>query len=141
MLLPTEDLDLNAGSPKDCCTVLGPFIMRHIIPRIRIFTRALKKPPVTTYRAMHTASAKFITISPQGTPATREIEVYLGDPGGAYVIFDIEIGQAFKRDSILQGGCSLGHDEELYPLKFHHDTRHFSHGTFTSLVNILELEL
>ncbi|RDL37113.1 uncharacterized protein BP5553_04546 [Venustampulla echinocandica] len=101
--------------------------MRHIIPQIRICTRAVKKPPVTTYRAIHTATAKFITISPQGAPATREVEVYLGDPEEAFVLLDPEICQAFKRGTMLQGGCSMAHDQYLYPLKFHHDTRHFSH--------------
>jgi hypothetical protein len=113
--------------------------MRHIIPQIRISTRAFKKPPVTTYRAIHTATAKFITISPQGTPATREVEVYLGDPEEAFVLFDPEISKAFKRGTILQGGCSLAHDQDLYPLNFYHDTRHFSHSKFTSLVVIQEL--
>jgi hypothetical protein len=114
--------------------------MRHTIPQIRFFTRAFKKPSATTYRAIHTATAKLITISPGGTPATREVEVYLGDPEEAFVLFDPEISQAFKRRTILQGGRCLAHDQDLYPLNFYHDTRHFSHSKLTSLVIILELE-
>jgi hypothetical protein len=79
-------------------------------------------------RAHHSATARFITLSSKGTPVTREIEVWLGDPGNSYIMFDPEISQGFKTGTILHGGCSLAQDQHLYPLKFYHDTRHFSHG-------------
>lgn len=99
--------------------------MLYLLPRARISARAFNKS--TFYRAHHSATGRFITISPQGTPVTREIEVWLGDPGNAYVMFDPEISRAFQTGTILQGGSSLAQDQDLYPLNFHHDTRHFSH--------------
>ena len=79
-------------------------------------------------RAHHSATARFIIISSQGTPVTREIEVWLGDASNSYVMFDPEISRVFKKGTMLQSGCSLAQDQDLYPLIFYHDTRHFSHG-------------
>ncbi|TVY54664.1 hypothetical protein LCER1_G003651 [Lachnellula cervina] len=99
--------------------------MSYLLPRARISARAFNR--ITLHRANHSATGRFITISPQGAPVTREIEVWLGDPGEAYIMFDPEISRAFQAGSMLQGGCSLAQDQELYPLNFYHDTRHFSH--------------
>ncbi|KAH8589654.1 hypothetical protein B0O99DRAFT_692221 [Bisporella sp. PMI_857] len=95
--------------------------MLYLPPRTRAFSK------LTCYRAHHCATGRFITLSPQGTPVTREIEVWLGDPGNAYVMFDPEVSRALQTGTILQGSCSLAQDPELYPQKFYHDTRHFSH--------------
>ncbi|OBU00752.1 hypothetical protein VE01_01197 [Pseudogymnoascus verrucosus] len=42
-------------------------------------------------------------MSPQGTPITRQIDVWLGDRGSAYVYFDPEFSQPFQADRALQG--------------------------------------
>ncbi|OBT47224.1 hypothetical protein VE00_03386 [Pseudogymnoascus sp. WSF 3629] len=65
-------------------------------------------------------------MSPQGTPITRQIEVWLGDPRSAYVYFDPEFSQTFQTESTLQENGSTPQDPELLPLEFHHDTRHFA---------------
>jgi hypothetical protein len=51
-------------------------------------------------------------------------------------MFDPEIGRAFKTGTILQGGYSLAQDQDLYPLNFYHDTRHFSHGKKFNVCNM-----
>ncbi|CZT09791.1 uncharacterized protein RAG0_14431 [Rhynchosporium agropyri] len=99
--------------------------MRYLIPRTRKFAHAFAVP--TFSLSIHSATARFTTISPHGTPVTRDIEVWLGEPAEAYVMFDPEISKAFQTSAIAQGGCSLTQDPELCPLNFHHDTRHFSH--------------
>lgn len=103
--------------------------MYYTILRTRVLPCTLRRS-VFFSRAHHSATGRFITISSQGAPVTRDIEVWLGDPGSAYVMFDPEISRAFKTDeTILQGGCSLAQvDQDLYPLNFYHDTRHFSHS-------------
>ncbi|PVH74070.1 hypothetical protein DL98DRAFT_430190 [Cadophora sp. DSE1049] len=93
----------------------------------------------TFSRAHHSATARFTTISPQGTPVTRDIEVWLGGPAQAYVMFDPEISKAFQTSSVAHGRCSLTQDPELCPLNFHHDTQHFSHGTCIQTSNASEL--
>ncbi|KAK0112353.1 hypothetical protein ONS96_014926 [Cadophora gregata f. sp. sojae] len=95
------------------------------IRRVRISARASTVPQFR--RAHHSATARFTTITPQGTPITRDIEIWLGEPAEAYVMFDPEISKAFQTSAIANGGCSLTQDLELCPLNFHHDTRHFSH--------------
>lgn len=108
--------------------------MNHTILRTRLLPCALRRSVIFS-RAHHSATGRFITISSQGTPVTREIELSLGDPGSTYVTFDPEISRAFKAGAILQGGGSLAQDQDLYPLKFYHDTRHFSHGKeFASII-------
>ncbi|OBT64368.1 hypothetical protein VE03_05794 [Pseudogymnoascus sp. 23342-1-I1] len=67
-------------------------------------------------------------MSPQGTPVSRQIEVWLGDEddeGAAYVMFDPEFSQAFQAERTLQGDGSTPDDPDLLPLEFHHDTQHF----------------
>jgi hypothetical protein len=113
------------------------FIMLYLLPRARISARAFNK--LTFYRAHHNATGRFITISPQGILVNREVEVWLGDPGNAYVMFDPEKSRAFQTGTILQGGCSMAQDQELYPLNFHHDTRHFSHSIFVPMIATLEI--
>lgn len=101
-----------------------------LLPRVRVPTQALRK--LASHRAHHCATGKLTTISPQGTPIIRQIEVWLGDSGSTYVMFHPEISQAFKTGTILQGGCSLAQDPDLLPLNLYHDTRHFSHGMLCS---------
>ncbi|KFY88427.1 hypothetical protein V498_06794 [Pseudogymnoascus sp. VKM F-4517 (FW-2822)] len=82
----------------------------------------------TILRAHHSATARLTTINPQGSPIIRQIEVWLGDPGSAYVMFDPQFSEPFQVESTLQGGDrSIPQDLELLPLEFHHDTRHFAH--------------
>ncbi|RDL40378.1 Uncharacterized protein BP5553_00357 [Venustampulla echinocandica] len=99
--------------------------MLYLLRRARIPIRTFNK--LTFHRAHHSTTGMLITISPHGTRVAREIEIWLGDRGNAYVMFDPEISQAFQAGTILQGGCSLVQDQELLPLNFHHHTRHFSH--------------
>ena len=100
--------------------------MRYLFARVRFHPCGLNN--LIFSRTHHSATGRFITISSHGTPVTREIEVWLGDPGTAYVMFDPQISLAFQTGTFLQGGCSLAQDQELYPLNFYHDTRHFSHS-------------
>jgi hypothetical protein len=102
-------------------------VMYRAVLRIRVLPYPLRRS-VFFSRAHHSATGRFITIGSQGTPVTREIEIWLGDPGNSYVMFDPEIGRMFMAGTTLQGGCSLAQDPDLYPLTFYHDTRHFSHG-------------
>ncbi|KFY73344.1 hypothetical protein V499_06560 [Pseudogymnoascus sp. VKM F-103] len=98
--------------------------MFRILPQARVSTQLFRK--AVNQRPHHTATARLITMSPQGTPITRQIKIWLGDLGSAYVMFDPEFSQAFQTDSTLQGGDSTTQDPELIPLEFHHDTRHFA---------------
>ncbi len=72
-----------------------------------------------------------MTMDPRESQITREIVVWLGDPGDAYVMFDPEISPSFQVEAIPKGDLSPARDEEVCPLAFHHNTRHFSHGMFT----------
>lgn len=111
--------------------------MLQLLSQARTSARALNK--LNFCRLHHSATGRFTTISPQGTPVTREIEVWLGDPGDAYVMFDPEISRAFQTGTILRSGGSLAKDQELSPLNFHHKTRHFSHGILAYITAALEL--
>jgi len=106
--------------------------MLYLLPRARFPIRAFNK--LAFHRAHHSATGKFITISPHATPVAREIEVWLGDLGNAYVMLGPEISQNFQTATMLQGGCSLAQDQELFPLTFHHGTRHFSHSMFAPMI-------
>ncbi|KFZ10323.1 hypothetical protein V502_08196 [Pseudogymnoascus sp. VKM F-4520 (FW-2644)] len=66
-------------------------------------------------------------MGPQGTPITRQIDVWLGGPGSAYVMFDPKFSQAFQEERTSQGDGFTPQDPELLPLEFHHDTQHFAH--------------
>ena len=43
-------------------------------------------------------------------------------------MFAPEISEVFSAGTVLQGGGSMAQDQDLYPLKFYHETQHFSHG-------------
>lgn len=113
--------------------------MVFVLPRARVFTRSIRK--LTLHRFHHSATGRFITINPHGTPVTRPIEVWLGDQTNAYVMLDPEISQAFQAGIMLQDGCSLSQDQELFPLTFNHETRHFSHSRFAPMTNSSELNI
>jgi hypothetical protein len=109
--------------------------MFRVLPQARVFTRSFGK--ATIQRSHHTATAQLITMSPQGTPITRQIDVWLGDRGSAYVYFDPEFSQPFQADRALQCDGSTPQDPGLIPLEFHHDTRHFAHSMYIRLVVII----
>ncbi|TVY12689.1 hypothetical protein LARI1_G009024 [Lachnellula arida] len=122
---PTNHRRSNfTNTPTGSPTNPIPLSSCHTSSRARTPARAFNR--VTFHRAHHSATGRFTTISPQGTPVTRHVEVWLGDPGDAYVMFDPEISRAFQAGTTLRGG-SLAQDQELSPLNFYHDTRHFSH--------------
>ena len=72
-------------------------------------------------------------------PVARPIEAWLGDQGNAYVMLDPEISQASQTGIMLQDGCSLSQDQELFLLIFNHETRHFSYSRFAPMIISLEL--
>ncbi|KAH9204280.1 hypothetical protein DL95DRAFT_418380 [Leptodontidium sp. 2 PMI_412] len=74
--------------------------MRYLIPRALISARTFIVPKFS--RAHHSATARFTTTSPEGTLVTRDIEVWLGEPAQAYVMFDPEISKTFQ----TSGRCS-----------------------------------
>jgi hypothetical protein len=111
--------------------------MPHFVLQARFIARALSRS--SSYRYLHNGTGKFTTISPQGTPTTREIELWVGDPGESYVIFRPEIGRTFATSIMMQDGCFVAADPDLYPLDFHHATRHFSHSRSAVLRGIIEL--
>lgn len=114
-------------------------IMLYLLPRERISARSFNK--LSFHRTHYSATGRFITISPHGTPVAREIEIWLGDPGNAYVMLDPEISQAFQTETILQGSCSLAQDQQLFLLDFRHDTLHFSHSMFALMIVTLKLTI
>ncbi|KAL5350190.1 hypothetical protein ACLOAV_005227 [Pseudogymnoascus australis] len=98
--------------------------MFRALGKARSLTQSLSKS--TICRSHHSATARLTTINPQGTPITRQIDIWLGDPGSAYVMFDPQFSQAFQAVKTLQGGDrSTPDDAELLPLEFHHESRHF----------------
>ena len=107
--------------------------MFRILPQARVFARLLRK--AATQRSHHSATARLVTMSPQGTPITRQIEVWLGDPRSAYVYFDPEFSQTFQTKSTLQENGSTPQDPELLPLEFHHDTRHFARSIHLEVIS------
>ena len=112
--------------------------MPYFISQARVIARALSRS--RSYRYLHSATGKFTTINPKGTPTTREIELWVGDPGDSFVMFRPEIGRAFATGIMMQDGCSVAGDPDLYPLVFHHATRHFSHSMSAVTMGITELK-
>lgn len=48
-------------------------------------------------------------------------------------MFDPKISRAILSNRVLQNDSSLVQDSDLFPLDFHHDTRHFACSMFVSM--------
>ncbi|QPH15928.1 hypothetical protein C2857_000459 [Epichloe festucae Fl1] len=104
-------------------------------PRLRL-QDSFRKLPVQYRRAFqfhrkfHDAKAEFITLDTKGSLETRKLDIFIGEPDQAYIIFHKEFGFAMRSAIVKQTGICLTSDPEKIPLRFYHDTLHFAHVMF-----------
>lgn len=84
--------------------------------------RALHWPLIR--RRFSTKPAEFITLDAQGLRVTQKTNVWMGDPHEAFVLVPKEISDGMKGSS----------QDEICPLIFHHDSKHFSSSGLSYLV-------
>ncbi|QLI74756.1 uncharacterized protein G6M90_00g113650 [Metarhizium brunneum] len=80
-------------------------------------------------RTFHDAKADFIAFDLRGSLTTQKLDIFIGEPHEAYIIFNKDIGLAMKSGISNQTGICLASDSEKIALTFSHDTLHFTHGT------------
>ncbi|KID59688.1 hypothetical protein MAN_10494, partial [Metarhizium hybridum] len=79
-------------------------------------------------RAFHDAKADFITFDSRGSLTTQKLDIFIGEPHEAYIIFNKDVGLAMKSGISIQTGICLASDSEKIALTFFHDTLHFAHA-------------
>lgn len=73
----------------------------------------------------------------QGSPATEQVKVWLGEPHEAYVMVPKHIGRVIEAACAPYGSSAHIAGPDTYPLIFDHKSRHFVHSKFSFIV-ILE---
>lgn len=91
--------------------------MPYLHSRVRIAARAFNY--MSLNRGHHSATAKWITLTPEGSEIRREMEVFLGGPSNTYVALDPEISRAYR----TAAGMEVEFTEA--GIGFHHPTRQF----------------
>ncbi|TQV97946.1 hypothetical protein IF1G_03689 [Cordyceps javanica] len=100
------------------CILLGPRIYRFTV-------RSRAARSFNLSRALHTAKGDFITLNSKGSLTSKQIDIFIGDPREAYIMFNKDVGFAMKASITQQAGMSLSSDPETVPLTFFHDSRCF----------------
>lgn len=77
---------------------------------------------------VHNAKARFVTIDSLGELVSKEITIVRAGEDESSVLIDREIGRAMKAALMRQIGTSFTDDPEAAPLRFYHESLHFSHG-------------
>ena len=90
---------------------------RHLIQRTRIFAQPF-----------HSGKGSLVDLGPDGKPATKEVNLWHGDPGEAYVIIPMDIGRELQKGEVLANGISLKQNSETHPLLFFHTSRTFANS-------------
>lgn len=85
-------------------------------------------------RSYHCKSADFTTVNAQGSPATEQVEVWLGEPHEAYVMVPKHVGRAIEAACAPYGNSAHIAGPDTYPLIFDHKSRHFVHSKFSFIV-------
>ncbi|TQV90513.1 hypothetical protein IF1G_10836 [Cordyceps javanica] len=78
-------------------------------------------------RTFHSAKADFITLNSRGSLISKQIDIFIGDPGQAFIIFNRDIGFAMKSSITQQAGISLSSDLEKVALTFFHESKYFAY--------------
>ncbi|KAK2593513.1 hypothetical protein QQS21_008779 [Conoideocrella luteorostrata] len=94
-----------------------------------------------SYRALHEAKAKLVTFDTKGSLKTQILDIFIGEPHEAFVIFHKEVGLALKSAITKQTGICLSSDPEKFPLTFYHETLHFAHATVPYPRIVIEQDL
>ncbi|KAM4056026.1 hypothetical protein HRG_002951 [Hirsutella rhossiliensis] len=92
-------------------------------------------------RALHEAKADFITLDSNGSPTTRKLDIFIGDPHEAVIAFDKDVGFAMKSAIAKKTGMCHVSDSEKMPLTFFHASRHFAHGAIPYPRIVIERDL
>ncbi|KMP07491.1 hypothetical protein CISG_00368 [Coccidioides immitis RMSCC 3703] len=92
---------------------------------LSLFNRWLALRPASLNRTLYTRPAKFIELSPRGSLIESKVDITMGDPHEAFILLPKDVGHAF-RGAISRDGSLLVRDEDVCPLIFHHETRHFA---------------
>ncbi|PQK11502.1 hypothetical protein BB8028_0003g01270 [Beauveria bassiana] len=103
------------------CILLGPRLCR----LKAVSSRSVG--PFYPTRTFHSAKADFITLNSRGSLTSKQIDIFIGDPGQAFVIFERDVGFAMKSSITQQVGKSLASDLEKVPLTFFHKSKYFAH--------------
>ncbi|KAH8707339.1 hypothetical protein HC256_010614 [Beauveria bassiana] len=110
------------------CILLGPRLCR---------LKAVSSRSVVPFyptRTFHSAKADFITLNSRGSLTSKQIDIFIGDPGQAFIIFNRDIGFAMKSSITQQAGISLSSDLEKVPLTFFQKSRYFAHEKYGKLL-------
>lgn len=87
---------------------------------IAMAVRAASRP--VECRAFHKAKADLTSLDKNGLPSTERIDIFIGDPGESYIIFDKSVGATMAAAVRPQASPSL----EQVPLTFFHESRCFA---------------
>ncbi|OAQ98394.1 hypothetical protein LLEC1_04362 [Akanthomyces lecanii] len=82
-------------------------------------------------RAFHSAKAALTTLDSKNSPTTRQIDIFIGDAGQSYIIFDKPVEATMAAAVELLAGS----DQEKVPLKFFHGPRYFANSTASPIVS------
>lgn len=75
-------------------------------------------------RHLHRTTAEFTHRNPNGQLLTRQENIWIGDPGDAFVMVPVEVGDAFRSAALgLLNGRNLGSAQDRVSLVFYHDKR------------------
>ncbi|EGX92886.1 hypothetical protein CCM_04258 [Cordyceps militaris CM01] len=88
--------------------------------------------------AYYSAKVDFITLNSKGSLTSKQIDIFIGDPGQAFVIFSKDVGFAMKVAITQQSGMSLVSDPERVPLTFFHESRHFAHNMCSAVPTVIK---
>lgn len=101
---------------------------------LRLALRATSKGPRgrshLSARLLHTVTAEFVNLGPDGQVVSSQESVTMGEPNNAFVMIRPEIGRAFEATKPMNSTSNEGSPQSSVkcPLYFFHDTRHFAHG-------------
>ena len=113
--------------------------MQYLASSVRTSIRTIRSAPLR--RTFSLKSAEFITLSAQGSLASRNVDVWLGEPHEAYVLLPTDIGNAMRAGCAWQDGLCLVADPQTCALTFYHDTQHFAHGELLVAESAIRLNL
>lgn len=86
--------------------------------------RIVRRPRFS--RALHSAKASLATLDSTGSPTTRQIDIFIGDPGESYIIFERDVGATMATAAALAPQANM--ESATVPLSFFHESRCFANS-------------
>jgi len=94
----------------------------------KLFTPIHSISRLACARALHTATADFITHGADGTLITSKVSIKICNPGEAYVMIPPEVGEALHAGSSPANISASKGGSAKSALSFFHDTQHFGNS-------------